>query len=138
MPLQNQSLLPVVQEHLHDLSYEDKAKMYDGKCNGCGFAQIKVSNCSSNSNDFLTNRIEEAVHVARLSEGVLERTCVYPPDMEIIFGKETPIPLNMIISNTCAFWDVKKVDCYSREKTEFIEVETLEEVDVRTESVSAQ
>lgn len=138
MPLQNQSLLPIVQEHLHDLSYEEKVQIYDDRCNGCGFAQIRVANASSNFRDFITNRIEEAVHVARMGDCFLERTCVYPPDMEVIYDNPIPIPLTTIVSNTCAFWDVKKVDCYSREKTEFIEVETLEKIDVRTEVVSAQ
>lgn len=137
MPLQNQSLLDVVQEHLHDIPYDEKVKMYDDRCNGCGFARIWVHNASSNFRDFYTSRVEEAIHVARMGDCFIERTCVYPPDMEVCFGKEMPIQLTTIVRNTCAFWDVKKVDCYSREQTEFIEVETVEELNVRTESVSA-
>lgn len=136
MPLQNQSLLPVVREHLHDLSYEEKTKMYDDKCNGCGFARIRVYNSSSSFRDFVTSRVEEAIHVARMGDCFLERTCAYPPDMEIAFGKPIPTTLTTIVRNTCMFWDIKKVDCYSREQTEFIEVETVEELNVRTETVS--
>lgn len=138
MPLQNQSLLPVVLEHLHDLPYDEKVKIYDDRCNGCGFARIKVHNASSNFRDFITNRIEEALHVARMGDCLLERTCVYPPDMELAFNTQIPVSLTTIVGNTCAFWDIKKIDCYSREQTEFIEVETVEELHARTESVSAQ
>ncbi len=134
MPLCNQSLLPIVQEHLHDLPYEEKARIYDERCNGCGFAQIIISNESSNTKSIITNRIEEAVHLARMSECTLERTCAYPPDMHEVFGKMIPVSLTEIVTNTCVFWNTKKEDCYSREETEFIEVETVEEMDVRTES----
>lgn len=131
MPLCNHSLLPIVQEHLHDLSYEDKTKIYDGKCSGCGFAKITVVNDARNLENFVTNRIEEAVHLARMTEGLIERSCVYTSDVSVVFDKEIPITLNEIITNTCVFWDDRKVDCYSHEETEFIEVETMEELDVQ-------
>ncbi len=131
MPLCNHNLLTVVQEHLHDLSYEEKTKIYDGKCNGCGFAQITVMHKMHNTDNFITNRVEEAVHIARMTESSIERTCVYPPDMENVFGKSVPVSLVCIVTNGCTFWNDKKIDCYSREETEFIEVEDVEQVDAR-------
>jgi len=136
MPLCNHKLLSVVQEHLHDLPYEEKTKIYDGKCNGCGFAQITVMHKLHNSDNFITNRMEEAVHIARMTESSIERTCVYPPDMEIVFDKEVPVSLTSIVTNGCEFWNDKKIDCYSREETEFIEVEDVEQVDARKENRS--
>lgn len=135
MPLCNQSLLPVVQEHLHDLDYEEKIKVYDENCNGCGFARIIVHLEANNQKDFHTNRIEEAVHIARKTEGLIIRQCVYPQDMQEVFGKLKPISLNEIISNTCVFWNIPKVDAYSREDTEFIEPKTEEEIDARISEI---
>jgi len=131
MPLCNHNLLPVVQEHLHDLSYEEKIKIYDTKCSGCGFARIVAKHQQHNANDFVTNKIEEAVHIARMTESLIERTCVYPPDMEVVFGQEVPVSLSTIVMNGCVFWNDKKIDCYSHEKTEFIEVEAMEQINVR-------
>jgi hypothetical protein len=129
-----------VQEHLCDLPYEEKIKIYDDKCNGCGFAQIVVKHKFHNANNFVTNNVQEAVHIARMTESSIERSCVYPPDMEVVFGQEIPVSLLSIIINGCMFWNDKKMDCYSREETEFIEVEAVEQIDVRKSErvISAQ
>lgn len=123
----NKSRIPELMSHLRDIEYEKKVEIYDKKCNGCGFAHIILRNDSPRSEDFVTNRIEEALHLARAYDLQIIRCCNYPNNDELI-------SLSEIIMNGCILWNTEKIIQNTIEPTEFIEVSSVEELDVNIET----
>jgi len=123
MPL-NRSNINEINEYMSTLDYQSRVNIYDQKCNGCGFASIMLYNNSKNNKVYVTNRLEEAIHLARAYDLIIKRGCCYPNDGDKF------ITLNEIVTNGCDFWNESKVISYSLEETEFIEVENVEDLDV--------
>jgi hypothetical protein len=54
------------------------------------------------------------------------RTCTYPNDLNIKNDAVQSPTLSEIVSNTCQFWHIGKLDIPPDEETAFIEVEELQ------------
>lgn len=115
MPLDNKYLkLEIIETLRHipfDLTpadaskyaYDTKISIYDAKCGGCGFNRIEVGKEVFHSP-------EEAISFSTGSGHPISRMCEYPADVvESSNGVEYP-DINMIITNTCRFWDDKKIE----------------------------
>ena len=115
MPLDNKYLKMAVIETLRHIpfdlfpadaerfAYDTKISIYDAKCGGCGFNRIEVG-------DKVFHSPEEAVSFSAVTGYPIQRLCEYPSDIvEGADGLEYP-DLNMIITNTCRFWDIHKIE----------------------------
>lgn len=103
MPLDNKKLSEEIIECLHGLAYEDKVKVYDRRCSGCEFMRVEVG-------DVVVHTIQEAIDIAQMTGAEINRSCEYPSDIEIAYGKEQYPSLTEIVTNTCRFWDIHNIE----------------------------
>lgn len=117
----NNVFIDEVSKRLRDLSYQDKCSIFDRKCNGCGFASIKVQD-ENNEVLFFTNVIEKAVVIASKLGASIKRACSYPD------GEKDVHSLTEIIMNGCKIWNDEILIRELQEETEFSEI-TLQEIE---------
>ena len=137
MPLNNQHLTLDLQNFLkeipldepcNDVPYQTKVGIYDDKCSDCGFALI-IAYSSEESSDQRTKRIpfnnvESAIAYARANGCNLKRTCTYPNDIVTHNNNGVYPTLQEIVSNTCQFWNIEKMNIPSDDETDFVETIT--------------
>lgn len=141
MPLDSQRLpkdtrnylheLPIDDECKNDVDYQTKIGLYEQNCKDCGFSKVILSTYTDDGRQRITvfegagavNRANEMVGKYRCN---MERTCTYPLDITTKNDKEELPTLSEIISNTCQFWHIGKLNIPADKDTAFIEVEELQ------------
>jgi len=123
--------LPLDRECLDDIYYQTKIEIYEKNCGDCGFAQIVLFTNSEDGRQKIktfegAGLIGKAVDFMSKNTCSIIRTCTYPNDLNIKNDAVQSPTLSEIVSNTCQFWHIGKLDIPPDEETAFIEVEELQ------------
>jgi len=153
MPLNSQHLSKDVQDYLRELPqdkecvdeiyYQTKIEIYEQHCNGCGFARIILTSSDMRGRSKVRvfdgpSAIADANVVIGERRCDVARTCTYPNDMSAKNNKEEHPTLNEIVSNTCQFWNMDKLNIPPDSETSFIEVEEIQIKPLENEQVARE
>lgn len=120
------NLSAVVRYYLKDLSYENMVKIYDGNCDGCPFALIKINKVKRTYKE--CKSISEAIHV------LLNLTNAGNMDYSLFRGcqyNDQVLTLREIVTNSCRFWKTETCEGGNNElEPSFIEVIEVKEMHV--------
>lgn len=101
------------------MSYQTKVDVYDSKCQDCAFKLLIVENARMDR--ILFTDIQKAINYASTGNFKLLRSCAYPNDIQIKNGEIIYPTLNEIVSNSCQFWNINKLNIPSDRETKFTE-----------------
>lgn len=123
--------LPLDKECSSDIYYQTKVEIFERECKDCGFVRIILSTFSNDGRQrIITFDGAEAVEKTNDMVGKFRcdviRTCTYPQDITTKNNEEELPTLSEIVSNTCQFWHVEKLNIPKDEETAFIEAEELQ------------
>lgn len=123
--------LPLDKECSEDIYYQTKVEIYEKNCKDCGFSQIVLSTRSTDGRQGLkvyegVGAVDKAVDFMKSNSCDITRTCTYPNDLNVCNDAVQSPTLSEIVSNTCQFWHVEKLDIPPDGETAFIEVEELQ------------
>jgi len=109
------------------MPYQTKVQIYDSKCSDCGFAKILIEEKNTANQSVIVREfynIQDAINYASIHRCMLIRTCTYPFNLTYIHDKPVYPTITDIVTNTCQFWNIDKMNIPT--DTEFIEID-LEE-----------
>lgn len=123
--------LPLDKECSSDIYYQTKVQIFENQCKDCGFVRIVLSTYGDDGRQKITifNGIEavsKANDLVNKYRCDIVRTCTYPQDITVKNNEEKLPTLSEIVSNTCQFWHIEKLNIPLDEETAFIEAEELQ------------
>ena len=123
--------LPLDKECCKDIYYQTKVEIFERECKDCGFVRIILSTFGDDGRQKVTvlngvGAVEGANYLLNNYRCDVIRTCTYPQDITIKNDKEELPTLSEIVSNTCQFWHIEKLNIPLDEETAFIEAEELQ------------
>lgn len=123
--------LPLDKECSNDIYYQTKVEIFEKHCKDCGFVRIILSTFGDDGRQRIAT-FDGVGAVGKTNDLVgkyrcdITRTCTYPQDTTIKNNEEKLPTLSEIVSNTCQFWHIEKLNIPLDEETAFIEAEELQ------------
>lgn len=111
--------LPEDREAGGEVPYQTKVEVYDSKCQNCQFKMVIVEDTKGHQKEF--EDLFVAIKYATIKNYKIIRSCKYPLDIQYMFDKPVYPSLTEIVSNSCQFWNVDKLNIPKNSETKFIE-----------------